>query len=60
MNWDRKEGHGKSFKVQAKQKWGKFTDDNLDMIEGRHAALEGKIQPRIGNHHNQIKTEIDE
>ncbi len=53
MDWDRIEGNWKSFKGKAKQQWGKLTDDDLDVIEGRREELEGKIQERYGYHKDQ-------
>jgi uncharacterized protein YjbJ (UPF0337 family) len=48
MNWDRIEGNWKQFKGQAKQKWGKLTDDSLDEMAGRRDELVGKIQENYG------------
>jgi uncharacterized protein YjbJ (UPF0337 family) len=48
MNWDRVEGNWKQFKGQAKEKWGKLTDDQLDQINGRRDQLAGKIQESYG------------
>lgn len=31
MNWDRIEGNWKQFKGNVKEKWGKLTDDQLDV-----------------------------
>ena len=41
MNWDRVEGNWKTFKGQVQQKWGKLTDDDLDVIEGKRTELAG-------------------
>ena len=41
MDWNRVEGNWKQFKGAAKEKWGKLTDDDLDVIEGRREQLEG-------------------
>jgi uncharacterized protein YjbJ (UPF0337 family) len=48
MNWDRIEGNWKQFKGQARQQWGKLTDDELDQVEGRREELVGRIQERYG------------
>ena len=42
MDWNRVEGNWKQFKGAAKEKWGKLTDDDLNVIEGRREQLEGK------------------
>lgn len=48
MNWDRIEGDWKQFKGAAKAKWGKLTDDQLDVIAGKRDQLAGKIQEEYG------------
>ena len=42
MNWDRVEGNWKQFKGNVKEKWGKLTDDQLDVIAGKRDQLSGK------------------
>jgi uncharacterized protein YjbJ (UPF0337 family) len=37
---------GSSSAVRVKEKWGKLTDDDLAVINGRRDQLEGKIQER--------------
>jgi uncharacterized protein YjbJ (UPF0337 family) len=48
MNWDRIEGNWKQFKGQARQQWGKLTDDELDQVQGRREELVGRIQEKYG------------
>ena len=48
MNWDRIEGDWKQFKGSVLQKWGKLTDDQLDVIAGKRDRLDGKIQEAYG------------
>ncbi len=48
MNWDQIEGNWKQFKGKVKEKWGKFTDDDLDVISGKRDKLIGKLQERYG------------
>ena len=38
MDWNRVEGNWKQFKGAAKEKWGKLTDDDLNVIEGPAAS----------------------
>jgi hypothetical protein len=40
MDWNRIEGNWK-LKGRAKEKWGRLTDDDLDVINGRQEQLEG-------------------
>lgn len=48
MNWDRIQGNWKQLTGQAKEQWGKLTDDDFDVIAGRRDQLAGKIQERYG------------
>lgn len=48
MNWDRIEGSWKQLSGQAKEQWGKLTDDDLDVVAGRRDQLAGKIQAHYG------------
>ena len=48
MNWDQIKGNWKQFKGQAQQKWGKLTNDDLDVVEGKREELVGRVQERYG------------
>jgi uncharacterized protein YjbJ (UPF0337 family) len=48
MNWHRIEGNWKQLTGKAKENWGKLTDDDLDVVDGRRDQLAGKIQERYG------------
>jgi uncharacterized protein YjbJ (UPF0337 family) len=48
MNWDRIEGHWKQIKGKVVEKWGKLTDDDLDVVAGRRDQLAGVVQERYG------------
>jgi uncharacterized protein YjbJ (UPF0337 family) len=48
MNWDQVEGKWKQVKGSIKERWGKLTDDDLDVIAGRRDNLVGKLQERYG------------
>lgn len=60
MNWDRIEGNWKQFKGQIQQKWGKLTDDDLDVIEGKREELVGRVQERYGYERDRAEREVDE
>jgi uncharacterized protein YjbJ (UPF0337 family) len=59
MNWDRIEGNWKQFKGKAQQQWGKLTDDDLDVVEGKRTELAGRLQQRYGYAKDQAEKEID-
>jgi uncharacterized protein YjbJ (UPF0337 family) len=60
MNWDQVEGKWKQFKGQAKEKWGKLTDDDLDVIDGKRQQLVGRIQERYGVAKDAAEQQADE
>lgn len=60
MNWDQVEGKWKQYKGQAKEKWGKLTDDDLDVIDGRRQQLVGKLQERYGTAKDVAEKQADE
>ncbi len=43
MNKDEIGGNWKQFKGKAKEQWGKLTDDDMTVIEGKRDQLVGKI-----------------
>ena len=59
MDWNRVEGSWKQVKGSVKEKWGKLTDDDLDVINGRREQLEGKLQEHYGFAKDQIRKEVD-
>ena len=60
MNWDRIEGGWKQFKGKAREQWGRLTDDDVKVIEGRRDKLVGKIQERYGIERDEAEREIEE
>jgi uncharacterized protein YjbJ (UPF0337 family) len=48
MNEDRIQGKWKQLKGSIQEKWGKLTNDDLDVVEGNTEYLSGKIQERYG------------
>lgn len=60
MNWDRVEGNWKQFSGQARQKWGKLTDSDWQVVKGRKDELVGRIQERYGIARDEAQREADE
>jgi len=60
MNWDVVKGNWRQFKGNAKQKWGKLTDDDLTTIDGKREQLAGKLQEKYGYTKEQAERELDE
>jgi uncharacterized protein YjbJ (UPF0337 family) len=53
------EGNWKEFKGKVQQKWGKLTNDDLDVVEGKRTELAGRLQQRYGYGKDQADREID-
>ncbi len=60
MNWDRIEGNWKVIKGNARQNWGKLTDDDWDLVQGKREELIGRIQNRYGKARDEAEREVDE
>jgi uncharacterized protein YjbJ (UPF0337 family) len=53
------QGKWKQIKGEAQKKWGKLTDDDLDVIEGDREKLVGKLQERYGYAKDEAEKECD-
>ncbi len=60
MNWDQMQGKWKQVKGLAKTRWGKLTDDDLDVVAGQRDQLVGRIQERYGIAKDEAQTQVDE
>jgi uncharacterized protein YjbJ (UPF0337 family) len=58
MDWNRVEGNWKQIKGKVREKWGRLTDDDLEVINGSRERLEGKLQERYGFARDQIHKDI--
>jgi uncharacterized protein YjbJ (UPF0337 family) len=60
MNKDEASGNWKQFKGKMKDKWGKLTDDDMQVIEGKRDQLVGKIQERYGSTKDEAEREVSD
>ena len=60
MNSDKIEGNWKQFKGKMKEQWGKLTDDDFDVAQGKRDQLSGKIQERYGIGRDEAEKQIDD
>lgn len=60
MNLDRMQGNWKQLKGKVQEKWGKLTNDDIDVINGKREQLAGKLQERYGLAKEQAMKEIEE
>lgn len=60
MNQDQMHGKWMQVKGKVKEKWGKLTDDDIDVIEGKADQLAGKLQERYGYQKERAEKEARE
>ncbi len=60
MNWDQVEGNWKQFKGAVLQRWGKFTDDELDVFHGKREEFIGKLQEKYGIQRERAEEELND
>jgi uncharacterized protein YjbJ (UPF0337 family) len=60
MNVDQLKGDWKQLEGKVKAKWGKFTDDDMKIVEGKREELCGRIQERYGCAKEEAQKELDE
>jgi uncharacterized protein YjbJ (UPF0337 family) len=59
MNWDTMKGDWKQIKGKIREKWGEFTDDELDKVQGRREQFEGLLQKKLGIAKDEVKKQVD-
>lgn len=60
MNSDRMQGKWKQMKGAVKERWGKLTDDDFDVINGQREQLIGRVQERYGIKKDEAQKQVDE
>lgn len=58
--WDVIEGNWKILKGKVKEKWGKLTDDDIDVISGSKDQLVGKLQKQYGYAKQDAEREVQD
>ncbi len=59
MNTDKAAGSWKELKGKLKQQWGKLTDDDFTVLEGKSDELSGRIQKRYGIAKDEAEKQVD-
>ena len=60
MNQDQMEGKWKQLKGSFKEKWGKFTDDDITRLNGNREQIIGALQEKYGQTKEQAQKEFDD
>lgn len=59
VNWDIIRGKWNQLKGDARMKWGKLTDSDLEQIGGHKDKLVGRLQERYGWNKEEAEQEAD-
>jgi len=60
MNEDTLKGQWTQLKGKVREKWGKLTTDDLDVIQGRAEQLIGRVQERYGVARGEAERQVKE
>jgi len=60
MDWNIIEGKWKELKGNAREQWGKLTDDELEEVGGKKDRLVGKLQQKYGYASDEAARRADE
>ena len=58
MNEHTIEGNWMQLKGKVREKWGKLTDDDVDVIAGKRDQLVGKIKEKYGKSLDEADREV--
>ena len=59
MNQDQLEGKWKQMMGSFKEKWGKFTDDDITRFKGNREQIIGALQEKYGQTKEQAQKDFD-
>ena len=60
MNSDQLQGKWKQLKGSVKERWGKLTDDDVNVINGQNDQLVGKIQEKYGIAKEEAQRQVED
>lgn len=60
MNEDIFKGKWEQLKGDVQKKWGKLTNDDLDVIKGNSKKLVGKLQEKYGMTKEEAEKEVNQ
>ncbi len=59
MNWEMISGQWTEMKGKLRSKWGKLTDDDVEVIAGKKDVLVGRLQQRYGLEKEEAERDVD-
>lgn len=58
MTWEEIAGNWTFYKGRIKERWGKLTDDELEVIDGEWDQLIGSLQVRYGLKRQEVEQRL--
>jgi uncharacterized protein YjbJ (UPF0337 family) len=58
MDWNRISGNWTHWRGRIRERWGKLTDDHLDVIGGKREQLAGRIQELYGLQKDEAERQL--
>ena len=58
-DWERISGNWAQWKGRVRERWGKLTDDQLDVVAGRRDQLSGRIQEVYGLDKDEAERQLN-
>lgn len=58
MQWETVKGNWNQWKGKVRERWGKLSDDDLEVIGGKRDQLVGKLQEVYGKSKDEAEKEI--
>jgi uncharacterized protein YjbJ (UPF0337 family) len=58
MSWDRIAGNWDQWKGRIRERWGRLSEDQLDVIGGRRDQLTGRIEEIYGLSHEEAERQL--
>lgn len=60
MNWEHIKADWDDVKGKVKSKWGKLTDNDVTLIDGKRDQLVGKLRHHYGYDKDRAEREVDD
>ena len=58
MDWDRISGDWEAWKDRIQERWGRLTEDHLDLIAGRRDQLARRIEQVYGISRDEVERQL--
>ena len=60
MNWNTIAGNWQEVRGKVRSKWGKLTDDDMELVAGKKDQLVGVLRQRYGYEQDRAEREVDD